>query len=192
MNNRLYDKLQITQNEMIVFANNFVEKFRKSLFYPVIIFCVFLSFMIIKYDNTGIFKYLIIPFSILVIICLKHHIKQHEHLLKTYKLKVDKNSVSFYSESKLIEIFIKQIISIEDKSFYYDFNGNGPYNKGWHHTFKMKISNGKEFINNIKGKALLVCKYLEDDNTVELQIDTLNLKHEDYLKLIEYIKSYIK
>ena len=120
MNNGLYDKLQITQNEMIVFANNFVEKFRKSLFYPVIIFCAFLSFMIIKYDNTGIFKYLIIPFSILVIICLKYHIKQHEHLLKTYKFKVDNNSVSFYSESKLIEIFIKQIISIEDKSFYYD------------------------------------------------------------------------
>lgn len=192
MNNGLYDKLQITQNEMIVFANNFVEKFRKSLFYPMIIFCAFLSFMIIKYDNTGIFKYLIIPFSILFIICLKYHIKQHEHLLKTYKFKVDNNSVSFYSESKLIEIFIKQIISIEDKSFYYDFNGSGPYNKGWHHSFKMKISNGKEFIDNIKGKALLVYKYLEDDNTVELQIDTLNLKHEDYLKLIDRIHSYIK
>ena len=178
MNNGLYDKLQITQNEMIVFANNFVEKFRKSLFYPMIIFCAFLSFMIIKYDNTGIFKYLIIPFSILFIICLKYHIKQHEHLLKTYKFKVDNNSVSFYSESKLIEIFIKQIISIEDKSFY--------------HSFKMKISNGKEFIDNIKGKVLLVYKYLEDDNTVELQIDTLNLKHEDYLKLIDRIHSYIK
>ena len=67
---------------------------------------------------------LIIPFSILVIICLKYHIKQHEHLLKTYKFKVDNNCVSFYSESKLIEISIKQIISIEDKSFYYDFNGS--------------------------------------------------------------------
>lgn len=51
----------------------------------------------------------------------------------------------------------------------------------------MKISNGKEFTDNIKGKALLVYKYLEDDDVVELQIDTLNLKHEDYLKLIEYI-----
>ena len=56
----------------------------------------------------------------------------------------------------------------------------------------MKISNGKEFIDNIKGKALLAYKYLEDDNTVELQIDTLNLKHEDYLKLIDRIHSYIK
>lgn len=64
--------------------------------------------------------------------------------------------------------------------------------RGWHHSFKMKISNGKEFIDNIKGKALLAYKYLEDDNTVELQIDTLNLKHEDYLKLIDRIHSYIK
>lgn len=188
MNNRLYDKLEITKNEMIVFANSFVEKFRKYSFYPVIIFCIFLSFMIIKYDNTGIFKYLIIPFSILIIICLKYHIKQHEHLLKTCKFKVDKNSISFYSESILIEIFIKQIISIEDKSFYYDFNGSG----GWHHTFTMKISNGKDFIDNINRKALLAYKYLEDDDIVELQIDSLNLKHEDYLKLIEYIKFYIQ
>lgn len=34
MNNGLYDKLQITENEMIVFANNFVEKFRKYSFVP--------------------------------------------------------------------------------------------------------------------------------------------------------------
>lgn len=192
MNKGLYDKLQINQKEMIVFANNFVEKFRKSLFYPVIVFCIFACFMTIKYDNTGILKYLIIPFSIFYIICFKYHIKQHEYLLKTYKFKVDTNSISFYSESKLIEISIKQIISIEDKSFYYDFGGNGPYNKGWHHSFMIEISNGKEFVDYIDGEALLVYKYLEDDNIVELQIDNLNLKHEDYLKLIEYIKSHIQ
>ena len=192
MNNGFYDNLKITENELLVYANIFIEKFRKYSLYPIIIFCTFLSYMTIKYANIVILKYIIIPFSILFIICLKYNIKINGHLIETYKFKVDKKSISFYSENLLIEILIKQIISIEDKSFYYDFRGSGSYNKGWHHTFNMKISNGKEFINNIDKKALLAYKYLEEDDVVELQIGSFNLKHKEYLKLIEYIKLLIQ
>ena len=184
-NTRLYDKLEISNSEMKVFANHFTEKFRKYSIYPVMIFCAFLSFMIIKHANIGAVKYLIVPFSILIIICLKYNIKQHEHLLYTYKFKVDKESLCFYSEAILIEILIKQIISVEDKSFYYDFRGRN--NRGWHHVLNIKIANGKEFIDSVDKKALFAYKNLKDDNTVELQIHSLNLKHEDYLNLINFL-----
>lgn len=185
----LYDELKINQKEAIVFPNQTIEKIRKYSFYPIIIFLIFLSYMVIKYDNIGIFRYIVIPFCILIIICLKYNIKSNEHLLKTYKFKVDKNSINYYcqNDSKLTRIPIERIISIEDKSVYYDFRGRG--NSGWDHSFKIKILRGKEFLDNINKKTTLIYEYFEDDNYVELEIYDLDLEHEDYLKLIHYIKS---
>lgn len=190
MNKNLYDKLKTNENESLVVCNDFIVKLVKCLYYFTIIFGIFMCYIIIKQQYIGIYKYLIIPFYIFFIIVFKNYVKQIVKENKNFKFKINKNNMSFYCGNNLIEIPTKQIKSIKDKSFYYDFNGNGPFNKGYHHVLAITILNNNIITDTLKNNFL---KYEISENNIILELESYafgNLKHKDYLKLIENIQSF--
>ena len=186
---RFYNKLILNEDEITIEINKIVANFLTYLFYPVILFCILICYIVIKYEN-GILRYVVIPFCIVWLIVYRIKQKSMEDKQDTFILKVNSNSIKYYVEKELVEIPIRQIMQIEDKSYYLDFEAR----HRWKHQCKIKLKCGENFINNNSRKSLifLAYRYFKDEDCVEITISDLRLKHEDYLKLLECIEEKLE
>lgn len=75
------------------------------------------------------------------------------------------------AKNKPCIIKTKNIVSFEDKSYYYDFNGNGSSNKEWHHKILITYT-------NVDG--------LRKTLTIEL-----NLKHQNHGVLLNCMNRFV-
>lgn len=166
---KFYDQLLINGNEVIVNKSQVLSLFKKWLTLFVALLCGIFSTVLITTTDTP-FRFLSIPVSLLFVVyyaLVYAKIGTKENLLV---LKVDKNVLEYCGFGACV-IKTENIVSVEDKSYYYDFNGNGPANKGWDHK--------------------ILITYTNVDNSQKTLTIEHCLKHHNHEMLLTYVNKFI-
>lgn len=163
---KFYDQLLINDNEVVVNKSQALSLFKKWLTLLVAFMCGIFSFVCIT-QTTSPFRFLAIPVFALFLIYYAFGYAKIGTKENRLILKVSRNTLEYCGFGACI-IKTENIVSVEDKSYYYDFNGNGPANKGWDHKILITYTN----VDNLQ-KTLTIEHCLKHQN------------HETLLKRID-------
>lgn len=162
------NKLILEKDGVLVVKNHFLSVFLKWLSILVILICGLFAYMMIK-KMSGWWRFLSIPIAV---IFATYYTFCYAGVGKSTSEIILKITPSILLQSEMnVEIPVKRIVAVVDRSIYYDFNGNGPSNKGWHHVIDIE--------------------YLTDSNKKTFHLVGLGLSHADHLRVVDYLNSVL-
>ena len=179
----MYDQVIISADMLTVIENNNIQKFKEYFIWILIPLCTLFSITIFKHIDSPL-KYLLILFFLLLIgyykfVCLRISTQNKKNSNK--KLSVSRAKIEYFDGMHTYLIPIAGIVSIEDRSIYYDFQG--PHERGWDHIFAIKLRENCRIVRISVSKEI----YLTGQDIPEIQIFNLVLKHSDYENVLNYI-----
>lgn len=160
----LANKLVFQDGTACVIRNQFLSVFLKWLSILVVLICGLFVYMMVT-KLSGWWRFLSIPFAAIFAIYYVFGYAKVGRNTSDVILEITP-SVLIQPEVN-VQIPLNSIISITDQSFYYDFEGSGPSNKGWHHVIEIE--------------------YLEEAEKETTHLTGLGLTHEDHLRVVNYL-----
>lgn len=160
------NKLIFQNGSACVIRNRFLSVCLKWLSILVILICGLFAYMIVS-KLLEWWRFLAIPIA--VIFAIYYTIGYAKVGNDTSEIVLQITPDVLVQPEMNIRIPVNCIATVTDKSFYYDFDGNGPSNKGWHHEIDIE--------------------YFTDNERKTFHLTGLGLSHEDHQRVVNYLEN---
>lgn len=175
----LKNEVKISSDSLSIHEKKTVLKIKKYFILAVIPICTVFSVVSFKYMKSP-YKYLAVLFMIVVLLIYVKNVflsdENHGRILS-----VSREEIEYFDGEYCYKIPTKEIISLEDCSYYFDFSGK--YQSGWNHHFVLHLSENCHVIRSTMSEEIV----LTGEDISKIDVWTLVLKHDDYERVFRFL-----